>query len=525
MHRIKKILYSLLITIGFALCFIFGKDKINILAMGNFNNSIGTIPIQMDIDNYDTKNIIFPTNIDNACGLTLTYDITEQIFTLNGLSSSNNCDLYIKIFEPNQLKFVTLNYYYISGTGYNDAGNDGLNNYTIAFFIHNDNYSSNLTLVRNNNQMNINGFSQKNNFNTNDNYKLSLHMGFNSAGNVHFENFKFKLMITNNENYYLSNIDSDFSPPFVFGYNASLSYVINTTSNTTVNYYFNDNTYTKTTSIVNSGYLIENYYIPFNIDSKGYISFPSIYFGISSISNSSSNNTYSLYLELTPVFNAYYKGEYTTNIYTKLNYMSNDLFFSGITFSGCKNTSCTNNINSGNLSLTNPKTLAVTETNDTGNISTTNISTYYNDDIKNRNYFEYNNYLNVGFRIGDLAMNYNYMNGRNYLFGISSLASRIIDNQTTSTPLPDNELTNDKYNTCSAWYDIPCQLGNAITYVIYEAPIISPIINFFDGFIDLIQSLVTYITWFEGLGLIFGVFIVIFFIRMIILLVKGGNDD
>ena len=75
------------------------------------------------------------------------------------------------------------------------------------------------------------------------------------------------------------------------------------------------------------------------------------------------------------------------------------------------------------------------------------------------------------------------------------------------------------YLTCS-WYDIPCHLGNAILYLLYEFPITKQLFTLFSSVIVFISQFFSLITSFSGLGVLYSFvcvllifFVVKFFVR------------
>lgn len=63
----------------------------------------------------------------------------------------------------------------------------------------------------------------------------------------------------------------------------------------------------------------------------------------------------------------------------------------------------------------------------------------------------------------------------------------------------------EKYKKCSAWYDIPCQLSNGLTYVVYNAPIISPIFEFSTGVIETSNSFFDIFDYFSQWNWLFAI--------------------
>lgn len=528
MHRIKKILIYLSICTGFIFCF-FHASKINTLAIYTDDNNIfGSLPFQLDIDNYDNINLInipIRDNINNSCGITANVNNNNNII-LTGTNANidNGCQGPILYNNSNSPLYVLTpgTYTLIAFVDYNNsvryttgeekpvwlyAGETTGSTGQLFFLnIYNDNsYSQTITI--------------------NDTKYLNV-LRFYSDGNVTYDASINLMLIKGN------NIPQYYSSSFKFGYNVNgrieMSCPSSNAPSLTFNGYINNNLlFSKTFSSGDScgSFNIDNVYIPFNIDENGYVSFnANISFEVTGATSLYSISNIDIsYLKFTPIYKAYYKGNDANGIlYSNFNYTSNNLYLNNFQYL------YTNDSIDNTITFIGNKDIWGTSVGIKNNIRTNVISEYI-EEVKLTNKFNFNNLLGFSFNVNLFdnygGQNLNMFNENNIIVSFGTINSRVNNNNSTTTPLPDNELTKEKYNTCSAWYDIPCQLGNAITYVIYEAPIISPIISFFDNFIDLIGSLVTYITWFEGLGLIFGVFIIILFIRMIILLVKGGNDD
>lgn len=531
MHRIKKILYYLLIIIGFALCFIFGKDKINILAFQKIDNTLGSYPIQLDIDNYNMDNLLIIPDVKETSINGITYSITNGIITING--SSNGETILLEIFNKN---------YNIDSFNYYTSLHSNINTYfqiqiwdsswldSCNATLYNDTYSGNCTLSRNGNII-----------------RLKV------LGSYTYNNVKIIPMVTKNTNY-------DITPAFKFGYYLGYDMYINNNNSssisTDINIYNNDEIITSGTCTIpgntnnyNCGKTIYSSingitsltpgigYIPFTITNEGYITFNSNFKVV--LSNSyglTYSNNLSSQIVLQGTFNAYYKGNPTNNLYYKNVYLFNSWYISASVLNANNDFMKISYNDFTNGYTGNYESIAFVNANESINVGKQNIveiGYYSSNDYSSlfdyryevvQNIFIDSSYLNCSILFSDVSIE--TMNNTMFSYNFSNILFNVANSVNGSIISGGNnsDIYNKK-NTCSGWYDIPCQLGNAITYVIYEAPIISPIIEFFDNFIDLMQNLVSYITWFEGLGIIFSVFIAILMIRMIILLVKGGNDD
>lgn len=505
MHKIKKIFIYLSIIIGFIFCF-FNANKINILAIDFVDNTLGSYPLALDIDNYNTNNYLNIKNYNYSL-YGVNYVFNDNYFTITGSRNST----------ANSYAYVDIENYTLNG------------NYTI---YRSATWQGNVAIrdANNNDLCSLSWGAQKKTCNINATIdKLYLDVtGIAQNTNININGF---LML------YSGNLEpTSYYSPFKFGFEMDIVYnqpnglsignVIvklnnNICSNTPVAFAYDpDNT--------SQRYIQKNVcFIPFNINSFGYISLQETIINTVFDSNNLILNGQSGYI-LRPVLYGYYKGEYANNIlYLKNSYTLNSVMLTGISSKVYSNTSLDNNLmNTISIAFNDNLGKGTDAIGLTNNIQSLNVVSDYTSNVSLLDRINMNEYLstNIALTFGNFT-NASDINNLNYSISLSSINSLIRNNISGTPPISNNSNLNNKFKECSAWYDIPCQLGNALTYVIYEAPIISPIINFFDNFIDIMSNLVTYITWFEGLGIIFSVFIFILMIRMIILLAKGGNDD
>lgn len=75
-------------------------------------------------------------------------------------------------------------------------------------------------------------------------------------------------------------------------------------------------------------------------------------------------------------------------------------------------------------------------------------------------------------------------------------------------------------NSCD-WYDIPCHLGNALGYFVYEFPLTKPITTLFTGLVGYLDTFFDISSEFSGVEVIYGVLITMIVVGIVVALFKG----
>ena len=75
------------------------------------------------------------------------------------------------------------------------------------------------------------------------------------------------------------------------------------------------------------------------------------------------------------------------------------------------------------------------------------------------------------------------------------------------------------YQTCS-WYDIPCHLGNALSYLIYEFPLTKPIYTFFKSVFGLISPIFDFFKLFVDIPYFSAILFLFFFVALMFFLIR-----
>lgn len=513
---IKKFLFAFCFLFSFFFMFLFGFDKINILAYTQYDNTLGTYPAKLDIDNYNTNNYL---NINNVVTTSqgVNFDIQNNNYIITGNKTGNS--YYIGTTE-NFILNGTYTLYrsevWQGNFSVRNRNNDALcslswGQQSRTCFI-NDVISGialDLTGISVGANINLNGY-------------FMLYEGVRQSDN-YYSPFKF-----GNRVGYQLNLYNPTSG------NITTNVQIKNYDNVMVNrnVTINSNSYYEmigNISINSSGITDTTFYLPYNISSDGSISMDyklSINITNSNIVIKSDENIQNdSYFLFEPVFNAYYKGEPTNNLYFKNSYVFNSLMFTGMNARGQGLNSlyfnCYGNV-IDNYCIYDSLTIAP---NTTENVLAFNVTpTGIRNNINFNDVFIYEYTDSYGFdststlfsfqlNIGDT--NTSLTSGVSYDVNMGELTLLVINNNSTTSPLPNNPNTYNKYNVCDAWYDIPCQLGNAITYVIYEAPIISPVLTFIVTFITMFSSLVSFVDLFESFGIVFGCFVIYMFIELL----------
>ena len=74
-------------------------------------------------------------------------------------------------------------------------------------------------------------------------------------------------------------------------------------------------------------------------------------------------------------------------------------------------------------------------------------------------------------------------------------------------------------NSCD-WYDIPCHLGNALGYFVYEFALTKPITTLFTGLVGYLDTFFDISSEFSGVEVIYGVLITMIAVAIIVALIK-----
>ncbi len=75
-------------------------------------------------------------------------------------------------------------------------------------------------------------------------------------------------------------------------------------------------------------------------------------------------------------------------------------------------------------------------------------------------------------------------------------------------------------NSCD-WYDIPCHLGNALGYFVYEFPLTKPITTLFTGLVGYLDTFFDISSEFSGVEVIYGVLITMIVVGLVVAMFKG----
>ena len=318
------------------------------------------------------------------------------------------------------------------------------------------------------------------------------------------------------------NPNLPYGKSFKFGYNVNYSLSVNNLTSSQIdagiaitdsngNYLKTGNCVIPASSSTICSNINDPLYLPFNIDNNGYVSFDyslGLFIGpVGFLSVTPSDSG----LNFVPVFNAYYKGEPTDNLYFKDRYTFNNLFLSGFNVS----------VNSSTLSRVSfPRNRIDSQFS----MNSNKIVNFASDKRIETGIYNYINYVDFidsspsdiySFVVSTGVSSPGLFDNRIYTISFSNLSLRVNGDSGNVSPLPNNPITINKYNECSSWYDIPCQLGNGLTYAIYEAPIISPVLTFIVSFITMFSSLVSFVYLFRSFGIIFGCFIIYMFIELL----------
>lgn len=489
----KKIIGSIFIIIMFFVIFLLKEYIMNPFLVNAYQisntNQVGSYPINFNKDNY--------------------YDINLYEETTNNIELGR-WDTYIN------------NFYFKPNTTYSiksfDCSTGGTN-----FFIYYNGESIQ--------QLNYNWTKQCDvTFTTNSDITDSHPYKLRMSGTYDTNNFKFKkvMQVESNE------LPDKYTKKFMFGYNVYASGTIKNISSNNIsgNYYLDfcplyinvcNNKYkiTSETFIITPNNYIEldkslnKIYIPFNFSNNNISLNNNMIFSTTLNDNQVEFN---LKLELVPIFQATPIDNNISDNTIIFNYVYT---FNSVSLSGIQLTSYDSTYNEGNYLCLNADKynkemcLPNNEKNyitNSYNIDSVNI----NDRLKSEYFFD---------EAYKMTININDINSDVNILSIDSYNLLIVGDTSNTTPFINGSNTYEQYNTCSAWYDIPCQLSNGLTYVIYNVPVISPLIQLLKSMVAVITSIVTMIKWYEGLGILFGLFIFILMIRIIIMLLKGSNDD
>lgn len=425
--------------------------------------------LNINQNDYYNINLIALTNVPSTTVNGVTYSINNGVMTLNGTST---VEFNIEFPLENQ---IVLNGGYVL-SAFNDI------TYTNGLFLSTKsgvNYT--VWMASFNSSIYIN----------NSNTTTTLLSTWIPAGTT-FNNNTIKPMLVKG-----TDIPITYSTFYKIGYYVSWSVYGKsaTLGNQVLNLYAYDNV-TLTNRYISSCnlditkvnvpktcYNNELVYIPFNIVDNKIISDYTFTFSYSG-SRKTDMIYYSVDINLKPVYN-FTNVEGNNNIFITSNmYSYNNIFYKDLsittdysivssissnflqsasssgsyyfTFNGSKSNSLFDN-----NCLLNDYVIDSTFTN---RISADYLSTYY---------FSKNTILinNGSSSINDFSINTSFTS--------LTLYSR---NGGGISPLPPSSLVNyQKYESCSGWYDLPCQLSNGFTYVVYNNSVTSPVFKLLDN--------------------------------------------
>lgn len=304
---------------------------------------------------------------------------------------------------------------------------------------------------------------------------------------------------------------TEYHDPFQFGYIIS-----NTNSNNfTINFidnYNNDNVYTlKNNSTI---------YLPFQYRDNNIVTFS---YNVEYDNNNT--NIFNNEIIFTPVFKGQRKDNNSNNLISNYTYTYNYLYYKNLTFSNLQDVNLSDVIELNYLS------------NNYDAQSLTNLTVYrslniisdYTSDIKQTNFIDKEIYFNGNNSIYKFILKinmFNEINGVLYSISFDSINLGVKNSMTSSSYETNTDNDLEIYRSCDNFFtDMPCYASNAATYVIYNLPLISPLIQLTMGMVSVMNNIVVMIKWYEGLGILFSLFIFILMIRVIIMLLKGSNDD
>lgn len=153
----------------------------------------------------------------------------------------------------------------------------------------------------------------------------------------------------------------------------------------------------------------------------------------------------------------------------------------------------------------------------------------YNDDLVLTSNFEFKNrYFNWNQFTSNMIVEGENSNQFGFFVASIGVKNTLTDNGQI-TPPNSNGFGNSNYevyNTCDGniFEDFGCYVSNAVTWTIFNIPIIGPIIGFITNLVTLMYNLVTALKWYENLGILFSIFILIMFLKILSILWKGKDE-
>lgn len=307
-----------------------------------------------------------------------------------------------------------------------------------------------------------------------------------------------------------SNVPNTYSEPFRFGYMVS-----NTQSNAFtlqfIDNYNNNNTYTLTNN--------SSVYLPFQYLNKEVTFSYNVNQNVSSDINSNVNITF------TPIFSGTLKSNNSNVLKSTFTYVYNYIYYKNFKLSSYQNIYL-DDLLEINYPTTNRDGKALTLTSV---ISPNNVISNFTSDIKQTSIIDKDIYFNGNNSVYKFDLvTYMYTNNNGLLYSINFESINLgVVNSSVSNSFPtntDNDL--EIYNTCSGniFQDFNCNVTNAVTWTIFNIPIIGPLIGFISNLIQLIGQLVSALEWYESLGILFSIFILIMFIKILGILWKGKDE-
>lgn len=139
-----------------------------------------------------------------------------------------------------------------------------------------------------------------------------------------------------------------------------------------------------------------------------------------------------------------------------------------------------------------------------GNLYNVDIVLTQNYEFKNRTFswYEFTN---------DLYLNGNNYNQFGFYFGAIGVKNTLTDNGQITPPNSSGygNSNYEVYKTCNGniFDDFGCYVSNAVTWTIFNIPIIGPIFNFIQSLVIGVYSMVDLINLFNGFGVLFAIFI------------------
>lgn len=153
----------------------------------------------------------------------------------------------------------------------------------------------------------------------------------------------------------------------------------------------------------------------------------------------------------------------------------------------------------------------------------------YNDDLVLTSNFEFKNrYFNWNQFTSNMIVEGENTNQFGFFVASIGVKNTLTDNGQITPPNSSGfgNSNYEVYNTCEGniFEDFGCYVSNAFTWTIFNIPIIGPIIGFITNLVTLMYNLVTALTWYQNLGILFGIFILIMFLKILSILWKGKDE-